>query len=173
MANARKLLSAAREAIRASLESRPPRPFDPIRPAAPIFVTLRIDGALRGCMGSLGARFDDLVQEAMDRACAAAFDDPRFPALEIRELERCTIEVTILHPLEPATPEQLDPARFGVEVRDPDGRSAVLLPGIEGIETVERQLELVRRKAGIARGVAVSIRRFSVTRAGEGERADR
>jgi len=162
------LLVAAREAIRASLESRPPRPFEPIRPSAPVFVTLRLDGALRGCMGSLGARFDDLVQEAMDRACAAAFDDPRFPALRSRELERCTIEVTILNPLEPASPDQLDPARYGVEVRDPDGRSAVLLPGIEGVETVERQLELVRRKAGIATNVQVSIRRFTVTHAGEG-----
>jgi len=159
----------ARDAIRAQLENRPPRPCLPVGRAAPVFVTLRIDGALRGCMGALSAQFDDLVHEVMDRACTAAFDDPRFPPLALAELKRCTIEITLLDPLEPATVDQLDPARYGVEVCDTEGRRAVLLPGIESVDTVERQLEVVRRKAGIAPGAAISIRRFTVTHACEGE----
>ena len=155
------LPAAAREAIRAKLEGRPPGEITVVPGRAPVFVTLRIEGRLRGCMGALVARFDDLVQETMDRALAAAFDDPRFARLTLVELERCHIDVTVLDPLEPATTHDLDPARYGVEVRDREGRRAVLLPGIAGVETVEEQLTLVRRKAGIALSASIEIRRFT------------
>ncbi len=154
------LPAVAREAIRASLEGRAPAAFEPVPRGAPVFVTLRIDGKLRGCMGALAAQSEDLVQETMARALAAAFDDPRFDKLTLVELDCCHIDVTVLGPLEHATEAELDPVRYGVEMSDDAGRRAVLLPRIDGVETVERQLEIVRRKAGIARGVRVRIRRF-------------
>jgi AmmeMemoRadiSam system protein A len=162
------LPAAAREAIRARLEGRPPRP-PPIRLAetAAVFVTLRIDGELRGCMGTLEPQCEDLVRETMERAVVAAFDDPRFPPLEADELARCTIEVTVLGPLEPARFEDLDPARYGVEVRDALGRRAVLLPGIQGIDTAEEQVEVTRRKAGIPEGAPIALRRFAAVKVEE------
>ena len=76
------------------------------------------------------------------------------------ELERCTIDVTVIGPLEAVDgAEQLDPARWGVEVSD-GRRRAVLLPALEGIDTVEIQLGVARRKAGIAPDAPVTIRRF-------------
>jgi AmmeMemoRadiSam system protein A len=165
------LPAAAREAIRARLEGREPHVpavTGPLARAAAVFVTLRLDGELRGCMGTLEPRQADLVRETMDRALVAAFEDPRFPPLTAAELARCTIEVTVLGPLEDvASPAQLDPARYGVEVSDGAGRRAVLLPGIEGLGTPSAQVAAARRKAGIPEGVPVVIRRFSATKVAE------
>lgn len=156
----------AREAVRASLEGREPvaPPAEgPLARAAPVFVTLRIGPELRGCMGALVPQHSDLVAETMDRARVAAFGDPRFPPLTAEELPHTSFEVTILEPLEPVGgPEDLDPSIYGVEIVDAAGRRAVLLPGIEGVDTVARQVELVRRKAGIPRGAAAWLRRFRV-----------
>jgi len=156
------LADVARESIRAAFVNRLPPPHAPRGRRAPVFVTLRRDGELRGCMGTLAPLTDDVVEEAADRARVAAFEDPRFPPLREEELDLCTIEVTVLGPLEPAREEDLDPAVFGVEVRDEAGRRAVLLPGIEGVDTVATQLQLVLRKAGIPPGAPIAIARFRV-----------
>jgi AmmeMemoRadiSam system protein A len=161
------LPAAAREAIRARLEGRPPEPPRIALPPAAVFVTLRIAGELRGCMGALEPHHDDLVRETMERAVVAAFEDPRFPPLEPGELDACAIEVTVLGPLEPARLEDLDPARYGIEVRGESGRRAVLLPGIPGIETAAAQVAAVRRKAGIPANALVEIRRFSAIKVEE------
>ena len=130
-----------------------------------MFVTLRIGGSLRGCMGELEARHDDLVAETADRALAAALGDPRFPPLEADELPLCHIDVTVLGPLEEVSSSAaLDPAVFGIEVSDTTGRRAVLLPDLEGVETAEQQVELTRRKAGIPEGTPLSLRHFRATR---------
>ncbi len=159
----RELLEAAREAIRARLLGRPPRPPPITLPPAAVFVTLKKDGELRGCMGTLEPRCKDLVLETMDRAVVAAFEDPRFPPLAADELPRCAIEVTVLGPLESGP---LDPARYGIEVRAGD-RRGVLLPGIPGIETVEEQVAAARRKAGIPDAAPVTVRRFSAVKVEE------
>jgi AmmeMemoRadiSam system protein A len=169
----RALPSAAREAIRARLLGRPEAlPRERAGRRAAVFVTLRLDGELRGCMGTLEPRCDDVVAETMERAVVAAFDDPRFPPLEARELDRCSIEVTVLGPLEPARPEELDPARYGVEVSDGSGRRAVLLPGIPGIDTAAAQVEAARRKAGIPAGARLELRRFAAAKVEEGRRGE-
>jgi AmmeMemoRadiSam system protein A len=162
------LVGVAREAIRAHLEKR--RPILPsatgdLARRAAVFVTLRIDGDLRGCMGTTEPQYPDLVAETADRAVVAATHDPRFPPLTAAELALCEIEVTVLGPLEPVdSPAALDPQRFGIEITDEFGRRAVLLPGIEGVDTVERQLALTRRKAGIPDDAPIRIRRFEATR---------
>jgi AMMECR1 domain-containing protein len=118
-------------------------------------------------MGTLEARHPDLVLETMDRALGAAFEDPRFPPLTRGELDRCAIEVSILGPLEEVRdPSQLDPSRYGVEVSDAQGRRAVLLPGVAGLDTWADQLAAVRRKAGIPEGAPVLVRRFVAEKVG-------
>jgi AmmeMemoRadiSam system protein A len=168
------LPEVARAAIRAFLEGRDPRP--PVEPrgdlarAAPVFVTLRIGGALRGCMGDLKPRCANLVEETMERAVTAAIHDPRFPPLTLDELDDATIDVTILGTLTPVTsPEELDPAVFGVDVSDKAGRRAARRPDVEGGDTVEKQLSVVRRKAGIPDDDDLTIRRFRVLKVTEGK----
>lgn len=169
---AKPLPHVAREAIRAELEQRDPNPGVEagglLATARPVFVTLRIGEGLRGCIGSLEANCSDLVEETMDRARAAAFQDPRFPPLTRAELDQTSIEVSILAPLEPIeTHDDLDPARFGIEVSDGLGRRAVLLPEIKGVDTVEHQIAVTREKGGIAPTAEITIRRFAVVKIAE------
>lgn len=166
---AKPLPSIGREAIRAKLEHCEPQEIVEasglLAVPSPVFVTLRILGELRGCIGSLRPLCANLVEETKDRACAAAFEDPRFPPLTLPELEQTDVEVSILGPLETVdSPEELDPARFGIEVSDGRGRRGVLLPEIAGVEKVAQQIELARQKAQIPRGTDLEIRRFSVVK---------
>lgn len=163
------LPNAAREAILARLEQRAEQAvveaIGLLAAPAPVFVTLRIEERLRGCIGSLRALTANVVEETMDRARAAAFEDPRFPALTLAELSETSVEVSILRPLQPVrSRDELDPARFGIEVRDHSGRRAVLLPDIPGVETIEQQVKVTRQKAGIPAGNDLQIRRFSVVK---------
>ncbi len=171
-AAARPLPGIGREAIRAKLEKREPEPG--IEPAGilarpfPVFVTLRLGQDLRGCIGSLSARCANLVEETRDRACAAAFEDPRFPPLTAGELPMTSIEISILGPLQRiASRDELDPQRYGIEVSDGQGRRAVLLPEIAGVDTVEEQIAVTRRKARIDAAAQIEIRRFSVVKVEE------
>lgn len=135
-------------------------------PAAPVFVTLHLTGGeLRGCMGTLVAREPDVRYETLRCAVLAATEDPRFAPLPLNELERVTIDVTVLCPLEPiAGPEFLDPKRFGVVVSDGQGQRGVLLPDLDGIDDVATQLSVVRRKAGISSNALVELKRFQALR---------
>ena len=127
-----------------------------------VFVTVRTDqGGLRGCCGSLQPVEDDLVQETWHNAVATAFHDYRFPPVQAAELPRLRFSVTVLGELEAvASPEALDPATYGVLVTAADGRKGVLLPAIAGIDSVEQQLAIARRKAGIASDEWIGIQRF-------------
>lgn len=84
------------------------------------FVTLKKDGRLRGCIGSLEA-YRPLFQDVIANAVAAAFHDPRFPPLEPEELEKIRIEVSVLGPLEP------------VQAKGEDDFIARLTPGADGV----------------------------------------
>ncbi|MBI1946185.1 MAG: AmmeMemoRadiSam system protein A [Deltaproteobacteria bacterium] len=124
-----------------------------------VFVTWRKNGDLRGCIGrmTLTGSVADAVREL---AVAAAVDDPRFPPVTKEELGELCGEVTLLHPTEPVDDvRQLDPRIFGVEV-SAGWRRGVLLPDLEGVDTVEEQLAIVLRKAGIARHESYQLRRF-------------
>jgi AmmeMemoRadiSam system protein A len=156
----------ARRAVEAEFRGEPRTP--PFRAAGElrerhgVFVTLRTaDGELRGCRGTIHPMEDDLVLETWRNAVATAFHDYRFSAVQKDEFPRLHLSVTVLEEPEPAlSPADLDPAVFGVVVESTDGRKALLLPRIEGIETVERQLEIVRRKAGIGPDEPVELQRF-------------
>ncbi len=140
-----------------------------------VFVTWKKNGDLRGCIGrmTLTGGVSEAVREL---AVAAAVDDPRFPPVTKDELPALTGEVTLLHPSEPvADASELDPREFGVEVTA-GWRRGVLLPDLEGVDTVEEQLAIVLRKAGIARHERYQLRRFraqKVVRSVVGAQAER
>ena len=171
-AAAQPLPGVGREAIHARLERREPEPgIEPegllARPF-PVFVTLRMGDDLRGCIGSIEALCDNLIEETMDRARAAAFKDPRFAPLTAAELPMTSIEVSILGPLQSiVSRDELDPQRYGIEVSDGQGRRAVLLPEIAGVDTVEEQIAVTRKKARIDASAQIELRRFSVVKVPE------
>ena len=127
-----------------------------------VFMTLRTDsGELRGCRGTMRPIEGDLVQETWRNAVATAFQDHRFPPVQAEDLPHLRYSVTVLGDLEPvASPEGLDPAIYGVLVSAADGREGCLLPAIAGIDSVEQQLAIARRKAGIAPDEWIGIQRF-------------
>jgi AmmeMemoRadiSam system protein A len=134
------------------------------------FVTLRSsDGRLRGCIGTIDPVRGNVAEDIVENAIRAATRDPRFLPVSTTELPHLKYGVDILSPPEPARgPEDLDPLIYGVIVETLDGvRRGLLLPMIEGIESVEEQWQAVHLKAGITPGTPVHVERFSVTRFGE------
>jgi AMMECR1 domain-containing protein len=118
---------------------------------------------LRGCIGSIAAVEQDVARETQRSAVLAATRDPRFDRVRLDEVDALAIEVSVLLPEQPiAGPHELDPARYGVVVRDALGRQGLLLPDVPGIDDARVQLEIARRKAGVPDGVAVRLARFEV-----------
>jgi uncharacterized protein (TIGR00296 family) len=129
-----------------------------------VFVTIRGPRRkLRGCVGTLTPRFANTAEETWQLARDAAFHDGRFAPVDARELNLLSFEVSVVFPLEEvASAVELDARRYGIVVATTDGRRGVLLPDINGVETVEEQLALARRKGDIGETEPVRIQRFAV-----------
>ena len=128
------------------------------------FVTLKKNGELRGCIGTTQGWQDNLALEIKHNARAAGTEDPRFWPVEKGELQEITFSVDVLGELERVREtEELDPWRYGVVVKA-RGRSGLLLPHLEGVNTVEEQIGIAKQKAGLAPGEPVELWRFEVER---------
>lgn len=153
-----------RRAIDTYLRTRrliePPQPI-PLELQAPsaVFVTLHKDGELRGCVGSVRPTEATAAHELIRYAVASALRDPRFEAVRLDEVGALTINVQLLDPPEATDISGLNPHTHGIIVRRGD-RQALLLPGIEGIDTPEQQLRAACEKAGINRNAPLDLERF-------------
>lgn len=147
------LVDIALAAIEHALRGQPYRapalasPWD--RPRA-VFVTLRSpDGELRGCIGRTEPMALSLADEIADCAVGAATRDLRMEVVRSDELPSLRIEVSVLHPPEPVIDrDRLDPRRDGVVV-ELGRQRGVLLPDVEGVDSVDQQIRIALRKAGI------------------------
>jgi AmmeMemoRadiSam system protein A len=145
----------------------PDEPFYERRAAC--FVTLKRRGELRGCIGTLEPAEVSLGWEIARNAHSSAMRDPRFPPVTADECEALTCSVDVLSPSEACTRADLDPQRYGVIVES-GLRRGVLLPALEGIDSVDLQVSIACQKAGIAAGQGCDLRRFLVTRYRQGDR---
>ncbi len=165
------LVQLARRAIETRLREgramEPPAAGEGSDRRAAAFVSLKKEGELRGCIGTLVPTAPSLAAEVARNAVEAALGDPRFPPVTLEELPGLTISVDELSPPEPVTSlDQLDPSRYGVIVQR-GGRQGLLLPDLEGVDTVERQVGIAMAKAGIPPGAPwdeVHLFRFTVVR---------
>jgi len=131
---------------------------------AGVFVSLKIGGQLRGCIGTFMPVTPSIVEETVRNAIAACSEDPRFPPVDSSELDVVDYSVDVLSPPEPVKDVRgQDPKRYGVIIKS-GGRRGLLLPDLEGVDTVEEQLRITRMKAGIAEDEEISIERFEVKR---------
>jgi len=137
---------------------------------AACFVTLKKYGGLRGCIGTLEPAEPSLGHEISRNAHSSALHDPRFPPVGPDEAEALTCSVDVLSPSEPCGIEDLDPAAYGVIVAA-GLRRGVLLPALDGVDTVEQQVSIALQKAGIAPDQGYDVRRFRVTRYRQGDPA--
>lgn len=131
---------------------------------AGVFVSLKKHGQLRGCIGTVEPCRENIAAEIIHNAVAAGVDDPRFWPVELEEIPEIDFSVDVLTPYEPVQSEaDLDPKRYGVIVKS-RGRSGLLLPDLEGVDTVTEQISIARQKAGIPPGEPMEIFRFEVVR---------
>ncbi|MGI5920943.1 MAG: AmmeMemoRadiSam system protein A [Syntrophomonadaceae bacterium] len=130
---------------------------------AAAFVSLKKNGQLRGCIGTIVPYQQNLAEEIINNAISAGTRDPRFSPVSVQELDQLVYSVDILGTPEPCTREDLDPQKYGVIVSRGHKRG-VLLPALEGVDSVEEQLEIALQKAGISRDQKYKIERFEVQR---------
>jgi len=131
---------------------------------AGVFVSLKKRGKLRGCIGTIKPTQDNLASEITNNAISAATRDPRFAPVIAEEVDELDINVDVMGEPEKITgPQQLDVQKYGVIV-EKGWRSGLLLPDLEGIDSVEKQIDVARRKAGIGRNEEVELYRFKVER---------
>ena len=139
-------------------------PEEMINQKAGVFVSLKKFGDLRGCIGTFMPTQENIAQEITKNAISAAVDDPRFSPVNVSELEDLSISVDVLSaPEEVKDISQLDPKKYGVIVSS-GYKKGLLLPDLEGVDAVEYQIDIAKRKAGIYPGEKVKLYRFEVKR---------
>lgn len=132
--------------------------------AAGAFVSLHKDGRLRGCIGTIAPTQENLAREIVQNAVSAGTRDPRFPPVRTAELDELEYSVDVLGQPEPVdSPAQLDPKTYGVIVSCGRKRG-LLLPDLDGVDTVAEQVDIARRKGGIRANDPYTLQRFKVVR---------
>ena len=163
------LVELAKETIESYVkEGKVPQPPLELAPEmnerAGVFVSLKIGGMLRGCIGTFEPTRPNVAEEIIANAVSSATRDPRFLPVGPEELAQLEYSVDILTEPEPVESEaDLDPKRYGVIVES-GWQKGLLLPDLEGVDTVEQQLEITRIKAGIDPDEPVNLYRFEVRR---------
>ncbi|OPX44096.1 2-aminophenol 1,6-dioxygenase subunit beta [Ruminiclostridium hungatei] len=133
-----------------------------------VFVSLKISGQLRGCIGTIEAVTASVGEELLSNSISAAFNDPRFSPLKEEELYQADISVDLLDAPEECSFQALDPQEYGVIVTAGRKRG-LLLPMLEGIDSSEEQVSVALKKAGIRKSQAYRLERFKVERFKEAE----
>lgn len=139
-------------------------PEEMLHTKAGAFVSIHKQGKLRGCIGTIMPTTESVAEEIIQNAVSASTRDPRFDAITEDELKWLEINVDVLgEPEDIDSPDQLDVKRYGVIVSKGFKRG-LLLPDLEGVDTVEDQIAIAMQKAGIAPGTKVNLQRFEVIR---------
>ncbi len=132
---------------------------------AGVFVSLKEEGRLRGCIGTIAPVQKNIAEEIIANAISASTKDPRFHPVQPDELDKLVYSVDVLGTPEAITsPDELDVNRFGVIVTKGRNRG-LLLPNLDGVDTVEDQITIAKQKAGISTyDDDVQLERFEVVR---------
>ncbi|MBI6871364.1 AmmeMemoRadiSam system protein A [Clostridium aciditolerans] len=128
-----------------------------------VFVSLKKDGELRGCIGTIFPAYENTAEEIIRNAIEAGERDPRFSPVEEEELDDIIYSVDVLMPPEEASRETLDPKKYGVIVRS-GRKTGLLLPDLSGVDTATEQIDIALKKAGINPLENYKIERFEVIR---------
>ncbi|MBI4389588.1 MAG: AmmeMemoRadiSam system protein A [Nitrospinae bacterium] len=137
---------------------------DDLKTKSGAFVSIKKNKSLRGCIGTILPVEDNLAREIVRNAVHAAVQDPRFPPVIRKELPDLTFSVDVLSPLEKIHDAiELDCKKYGLLLKT-ESKQGVLLPDIEGVETVQDQIRICRKKAGLAEDEPAEMFRFQVKR---------
>jgi AmmeMemoRadiSam system protein A len=129
-----------------------------------VFVSIKKEGRLRGCIGTIEPTKSNIAHEIIENAISASTRDPRFNPIEAHELHDLSVSVDILFPPEDIeSREELDEKEYGVIVKS-GYRRGLLLPNLEGVDTVDYQIQIALEKAGISPDEDYKMQRFKVVR---------
>ena len=129
-----------------------------------VFVSIHKGGELRGCIGTFEPQRSNVAEEIIANAISSATSDPRFSPIRPDELEDLEYSVDVLTTPQPVkSQDQLDPKRYGVIV-EAGWRKGLLLPDLEGVDSVDYQIDICRQKGGIAPNEPIKLYRFEVRR---------
>jgi len=150
------LVSLAKSAVESYINDKvvinPPDnlPKDFLKMKSGVFVTIEKDDHLRGCIGTYLPTKENIAQEIISNAIAAATEDYRFDPIEKEELPSLSYTIYILNePKLIKDIKDLNPKKYGVIIRTTSGKSALLLPDLKDVDTTEQQLEITCQKGGI------------------------
>jgi len=136
-----------------------------INQRAGVFVSLKKDGILRGCIGTINACTDCIADEIINNGVSACSFDPRFEPVTEDELDSLVYSVDVLGSAESIQSiNELDTKRYGVIVRASRNRCGLLLPNLEGIDTPSQQVSIALRKGNIEQNEKYTLERFEVVR---------
>ena len=139
-------------------------PSDMTERRAGAFVSLHKDGDLRGCIGTFLPTTNSIAEEIVQNAVSACSRDPRFSPVTESELDDIVYNVDILsEPERIFDTKQLDVKRYGVIV-EKEGRRGLLLPDLEGVDTINQHIAIAKQKGNIAPNEQVNLWRFEVVR---------
>lgn len=139
-------------------------PMEMLENRAGVFVSLKKHGSLRGCIGTTEAVTQNIAREIMRFAVSSGMEDPRFPPVSENELSELIYSVDVLGEAEPiSSASELDVKRYGVIV-SAGRKRGLLLPNLEGVDTIEQQVSIAKKKAGIYNNESYSLERFEVVR---------
>lgn len=139
-------------------------PEEMLKSRAGVFVSIKKYGELRGCIGTISPVTGSIAEEICRNAVSSCSEDPRFMPVRPEELPDLQYSVDVLSPPESiSSPEMLDVRRYGVIVSC-GARKGLLLPNLDGVDTVEQQIEIAMRKGGIRPGENYRLQRFEVVR---------
>ena len=135
-----------------------------MRKRAGVFVSIKKSGQLRGCIGTFEATTKNVAEEIITNAISSATGDPRFPPVAPDELKELSYSVDVLtKPVPVESQDQLNPKKYGVIV-ECGFRRGLLLPDLEGVDSVDQQIAICRQKAGIEPDELIKLYRFKVKR---------
>jgi len=142
-----------------------PHPLpDEMEEQAGTFVSIKKKGELRGCIGTFQPTTDNVAAEVIQNAISAATRDPRFPPLSSDELDNLEYSVDVLSaPEKVQSKKELDPKKYGVIVIS-GTKKGLLLPDLDGVDTVDDQISIASTKAGIYMDEDIELYRFKVRR---------
>jgi len=143
---------------------QPKRLTAEMKEKAGVFVSIHKLGELRGCIGTFEPQKGNVAEEVITNAISSATRDPRFLPVTPDELKDLEYSIDALPTPEPAeSQDQRDHQKYGVIV-EAGWRKGLLLPDLEGVDTVEEQVDICRQKAGIDPDEPVKLYRFEVKR---------
>ena len=144
----------------------PPKDINPelLKTRSGVFVSINKDKKLRGCIGTYLPTQENIAQEIIHNAIAAATRDNRFSPIQEKELNQLSYTVYLLEKPSPVKDlDELDPKKYGILVQTVPlakskdvffnghfrEKSALLLPNLEGIDTKEKQIVIACHKGNI------------------------